>query len=309
MDRIKPCTYAPTFVSSLLLGWWVAANALAQDLEPRLYTNVPLGVNFFGAGYGYSEGNVLFDPAVALDNAEIEIDGPVLGYGRSLRLGPFSGKVDGAIARVCLDGSADYEGERVTRDVCGWTDARARVTVNFVGAPPLARQEFAGYRQNWVFGGSLQLGLPVGDYDPARLVNIGANRVATKLEIGVSKNLERWQLELSLADTFYEDNTNFYGGRIREQESIASLQGHAVYRFSSGIWLAFDATRYRGGRTSSGGVLNQDFQSNVRLGATASLPINARQSVKLAASTGVSTRTGTDFDTLAAVWQYAWGGR
>jgi len=233
----------------------------------------------------------------------------VLGYGRSIRLGPFSGKVDGAIARVCLDGSADYEGEHVTRNVCGLTDARARVTVNFLGAPPLKRQEFASYRQDWVFGGSLQLGLPVGDYDPARLVNIGANRRSAKLELGVSKNLEHWLLEVSLADTLYEDNTNFYGSRVREQESITSLQGHAVYRFSSGIWLAIDVTRYHGGATTTNGVRSNDLQSNDRFGLTASLPINAKQSVKLAASTGVSTRTGTDFDTVVAVWQYAWGGR
>ena len=295
--------------AAVLLAVWPCSGAQAQDLEPRLYTNVPLGINFLGAGYGYSEGNVLFDPAVALDNAEIEIDGPLLGYGRSVRLGPFSGKVDGAIARVCLDGSADYEGEHLTRNVCGWTDARARMTVNFIGAPPLTRQEFASYRQDWVFGASLQLGLPIGDYDPARLVNIGANRESAKLEAGVSKNLPHWLLEVSVADTYYQDNTNFYVGRVREQDSIASLQGHAVYRFSKGIWLAFDATHYSGGKTTTNGVQSSDLQSNSRLGITASLPINPKQSVKLAASTGVSTRTGTDFDTVAAVWQYAWGGR
>jgi hypothetical protein len=309
MDRAQSFSvFGATAVAALLAAWPFGA-AQAQDLEPRLYTNVPLGINFLGAGFGYSEGNVLFDPTVPLDNAEIEIDGPVLGYGRSIRLGPFSGKVDGAIARVCLDGSADYQGERVTRNVCGWTDARARVTVNFNGAPPLTRQEFARYRQDWVFGASLQLGLPVGDYDPDRLVNIGANRVSSKLEVGISKNLEHWLLEVSLADTFYEDNTNFYVGRVRSQESIASLQGHAVYRFTKGIWLAFDATRYHGGQTTTDGVSSSDLQSNTRLGLTASLPINAKQSVKLAASTGVSTRTGTDFDAVAAVWQYAWGGR
>ena len=300
---------ALTVAAAALLAAWPFGGALAQDLEPRLYTNVPLGMNFLGLGFGYSEGNVLVDPALAFENAEVEIDGPVLGYGRSIRLGPFSGKVDGAIARVCLDGSADYEGEHVTRNVCGWTDARARMTVNFLGAPPLKRQEFASYRQDWVFGGSLQLGLPVGDYDPARLVNIGANRRSAKLELGVSKNLEHWLLEVSLADTLYEDNTNFYGSRVREQESITSLQGHAVYRFSSGIWLAIDATRYHGGETTTNGAPSNDLQSNDRIGLTASLPINAKQSVKLAASTGVSTRTGTDFDTVVAVWQYAWGGR
>jgi hypothetical protein len=287
----------------------LAGSAAAQDLEPRLYTNVPVGINFLAAGYSYSEGNVLFDPAVTLENAEIEIDGPALGYGRSVRLGPFSGKVDGAVARVCLDGAADYEGERVTRNVCGLTDARARVTVNFLGAPPLTRQEFAGYDQDWVFGGSLQLGLPVGDYDATRLVNIGANRSSTKLELGVAKNLARWLLELSLAETLYADNGDFFGSRIREQEPITSLQGHAVYRFSSGVWLAIDATHYEGGETTTNGMRSSDLQSNTRVGLTASVPINAKHSVKIAASTGVSTRTGTDFDSLAAVWQYAWGGR
>src|SRR6185436_13098009 len=109
--------------------------------------------------------------------------------------------------RVCLDGSADYQGERATRNACGLTDARVRVAVNFLGAPPLRRQEFASYEQNWVFGGSLQLGLPTGDYDPMRLVNIGANRRSAKLELGLSKDLGRWLFELSAADTHFEDNT------------------------------------------------------------------------------------------------------
>jgi len=308
MPRTHHARLAPTAVAALLASSPVG-GAFAQDLEPRLYTNVPIGINFLGAGYGYSEGNVLFDPAVALENAAIEIDGPVLGYGRSIGLGPFSGKVDGALARVCLDGSADYAGERVERSVCGLTDARARLTVNFLGAPALRRQEFAGYMQDWVFGGSVQIGLPVGDYDPSRLVNIGTNRSSAKLELGASKNLDRWLLELSLSETLYEDNGDFFGGHLREQESITSLQGHAVYRFPSGFWVAVDATRYHGGQTSTDDVQNGDLQSNVRLGGTASVPINPKQSVKIHASTGVSTRTGTDFDTLVAVWQYAWGGR
>jgi hypothetical protein len=37
------------------------------------------------------------------------------------------------------------------------------------------------------------------------------------------------------------------------------------------------------------------------------VPVNRRQSLKFAASSGVSTRTGTDFDSLGIVWQYRWG--
>jgi hypothetical protein len=56
------------------------------------------------------------------------------------------------------------------------------------------------------------------------------------------------------------------------------------------------------------GVEGDDLQRNARVGATLALPVNRNNSVKLYASTGVSARTGTDFDSVGAAWQYRWGG-
>jgi hypothetical protein len=38
------------------------------------------------------------------------------------------------------------------------------------------------------------------------------------------------------------------------------------------------------------------------------LPIDRRNSMKMYASSGVSARTGNNFDLLGAAWQYRWGG-
>jgi len=38
------------------------------------------------------------------------------------------------------------------------------------------------------------------------------------------------------------------------------------------------------------------------------LPINRSHSVKIFANSGVSTRTGTDYDSIGIAWQYRWGG-
>jgi hypothetical protein len=38
------------------------------------------------------------------------------------------------------------------------------------------------------------------------------------------------------------------------------------------------------------------------------LPVNRHNSIKLYGSTGVSTRTGSDFDVVGIAWQYRWGG-
>ena len=42
-------------------------------------------------------------------------------------------------------------------------------------------------------------------------------------------------------------------------------------------------------------------------GATLALPVNRHHSIKLYASTGLSIRTGTDYDAVGAAWQYRWG--
>ena len=281
----------------------------AQELEPRAYTNAPYGLNFLIAGFSDSDGGVLVDPSITLDNASIHSDGPVLGYARSLRVGYLSSKIDAAVSHVCLKGSADFEGQHYSRTVCGWADARVKWSVNFFGAPALSPREFVSYRQNLVLGASLQLGLPSGEYDSARVINIGANRWSAKPEIGLSKVLgRRWAVDLALAGTFYETNDEYYGGRSRAQDPIYSFQAHAVRTFPKGVWLAVDGTLYRGGRTRTNGFEDQNLQSNGRLGLTVALPINRRQSIKLYYSSGVVTRTGTDFDTVGAAWQYRWGG-
>ena len=296
-------------VSALVGGAALLASLQveAQELEPRQYSNVPVGTNFVVSGYALSEGNVLVDPSIELENAALEIDGLFVGYARSVSLGGVSGKVDAVLARVCLDGSADFEGQRFTRDVCGLADAKVRLSANFIGAPALRARDYAAHRHDLIAGASLQLSVPTGAYDTDRLINIGANRWAAKAEIGVSKAARGWIFEAALAGTFYEANDQFRGDQTREQDAIYSLQGHVIHGLPSGIWFAVDATHYRGGRTSIDGVRGRDLQSNTRLGLTASLPITASQSLKLNWSRGVSTRTGTDFDTVGVAWQYRWG--
>jgi hypothetical protein len=48
-------------------------------------------------------------------------------------------------------------------------------------------------------------------------------------------------------------------------------------------------------------------QENVRVGFTLGLPIDRHNSIKLNASTGVYTRTGSEFSTVGIAWQYRWG--
>ena len=55
-------------------------RARAQTLEPRSYSNAPVGLNFRIAGYGYTSGNVAFDPAVPLTDAHLTTNTAVLAF-------------------------------------------------------------------------------------------------------------------------------------------------------------------------------------------------------------------------------------
>jgi hypothetical protein len=86
------------------------------------------------------------------------------------------------------------------------------------------------------------------------------------------------------------------------------VQGHVIYSFRNHVWAALSATYYNGGRTSIDGVTSNELQQNWRTGFSLAIPINLRNSIKLFGSSGVSTRTGTNYDSLGIAWQYRWGG-
>ena len=72
-------------LTAMVFGLLTAAfNVHAQTLEPRAYTNVPVGMNFLLAGYSYAEGALLFDPSLPVTDANARVDMGFVGYVRSL---------------------------------------------------------------------------------------------------------------------------------------------------------------------------------------------------------------------------------
>ena len=293
-----------------LAAWSLASCApttYVQDIEPRAYSNAPIGVNFVIVGYAYTRGGVAFDPALPVKNPQLETSNAVLAYARVLDFWGSSGTVSAIVPYTWLDGTAEFAGQTVPREVDGFADARFRLSVNLHGAPALTLKEFANYRQDLIIGASLLVVAPTGQYDPGKLVNIGTHRWSFTPEVGVSKAIGPWTLEFAAGATLYTDNDNFFGGNTRSQETLYSMHAHAIYNFRSGIWASFDATYLNGGRTTVGGTRNEDLQQNWRLGGTLTIPVDARNSVRLYASSGVSSRTGNDYDLVGIAWQYRWG--
>jgi hypothetical protein len=279
----------------------------ATDIEPRSYSNIPVGLNFLLAGYGYTKGNVTFAPSVPITNGKLEVHSAVFAYVRSLDIWGKSGKLDIIIPEAWISGQAEVAGEQRKRDIGGFADPLIRFYVNLYGAPALTMKEFADYQQDTIIGVSLAVTAPGGQYDPSKIVNVGTNRWSIKPEIGLSKDWGPLTTEFAAGVYVFTDNDQPFSGNTLEQDPIYNIQGHLIYSFGSGIWAAFDANYYTGGRTTKDNRVADDLQQNWRVGGTLAFPINRQNSIKINGSTGVFSRTGSNYDIVGIAWQYRWG--
>jgi len=290
---------------SLLL---LAAPLSAQDLDPRAYANVPVNGTFLIWGFAVSHGGVVSDPTLPVTDINATVETPSVGVARSFSLFGKTAQAFGVLpySWAQVSGKVLEESRSITR--AGLSDMRIRLSVLVKGAPAASLLEIAKAPRRTILGTSLTVVAPTGQFFPDRLVNLGTNRWAFKPEFAVSKPIgQRWLLDVYTALWLFTANDSYYPGTFhRTQALMGAFQAHLSYTFRPALWAAFDATYYAGGRTTIEGVENTDRQSNSRLGATLSLPVGRRHSIKLAASTGAIVRYGANFTTFSVGWQTAW---
>ncbi len=289
-----------------LLALVAAAPAAGQQLDPGAYTPAPVGVNVLAVGNTVQGGDVTFALNLPIEDASATIDISTIGYVRSLGLWGRSANIGVGLPYLLgnLDGLLLGQYQKVHRSGLG--DLQARFSVNLAGAPAMTPRQFADYRPRTVVGASLTVVAPTGQYNSAKLINIGTNRWSFKPEIGITLTAGPWRTEVFAGVWLFTDNRDFAGGLTRQQNPIFSTQFHFTRTFRRGLWAAFNANFYTGGRTTVGGTHNLDLQRNSRVGATLALPVGRAQSLRIAYSRGAYTTIGADFDSLGVSYTYAW---
>jgi len=284
-----------------------ARPAGAQDLEPRAYSAAPIGLNFVLAGYTYSTGDVLLDPTLPLTDVKATVNGAVAGFGRTFSLFGRTALAVVAQPYAVADVSGRIGEQAASTRRSGLADTRIKLSMNFLGGRALKPRDFARAPRSTILGASIALVPPIGQYYPARLINLGSNRWAFRPEVGISKPIGHWTVDAYGGVWLFTSNDQFYTGTShRRQEPIFAAQGHMSYTWRQRLWTAFDVTWYTGGTTTIDDVGKADLVRNARGGATLSLPLGAQQQLKVAYSGAISTRIGGTFRTIGAAWQFSW---
>lgn len=287
-----------------LLTALLAPLASADDVEPRLYSNVPVGAKFIGIGYAHSEGEITVDSSLPVRDVDGRVDLGVLSYSQGLNL--FGKSALFTLALPYAEAAADglFLGEPVSGQRRGAGDPLFRLAVNLSGAPPLERREFASYRQKTIIGVNLTVAPPLGHYEEERVLNAGSNRWNVVGNAGLSHKTGPWTLEASLGLTWHSDNDEFRGATL-SQRSTGLLRTNLLYDLTPRAWIGVGALYAYGGETSLDGADRDDHLSNWRVGVAVSFAAARRHRVQLRATEGVVSRIGRDFRTYGVAYTYA----
>lgn len=291
-------------VAAALVGSW-APGGSAQELTPRAYWPAPKGTKVAVIGYSYLSGGALLDPSTPISGIDAKVHAGVVGYLQTFSLWGRTANLVAELPYSWGTATGIVDGTPARRDLSGVGDLGVTMSVNLVGAPTMTPADFQALRADPhpILGASLRVVAPTGRYDDDRLVNVGANRWAARLELGaIFPFSPPWLLELQAGAWFLGDDDEYLAGR-REQDPIVALQAHLVRRFKPGFWASLDVNYFSGGRQTIGGEQQLAEQANSRIGVTVVVPFLRRQAIKLAYLTALRTELGSDADQLLVSYQ------
>ena len=292
----------------VFIGLFLVIESKAQDLEPRFLSAMPTGGNFAFASYGYSTGNILVDNSLPIEDLNAKLNSLVIGYARSFKLFNRLAKFDVIVPFSFANFEGVVSNIDSTTSRTGFGDPLFRLSIVIIGGQAMGVSEFFKHEpKKFKLGFSLRIRPPLGQYDPTKFINLGANRWAFKTAVAASYTIKKkLTFEGHLITWFFTENKSFYNGNTIAQKPLVAAHLHVSYVFKPGIWLAVSAGTSGLGETIVNGVEQDDLQRNSRYGAAFAYRLSKRHALKIAFTSGISTRYGADFNTFLVAYQFMW---
>ncbi len=215
-----------TFIQGCLLFQllFFAWPCLAEELEPRRWSHLPIDTNFAGTGYAYTEADIGFDPVLRIEDGQMEMHTWAAKYIRTFTLFDKTARI--GLLQAYQEGrwTGLLDGVPTTVNRSSWSDTLLRFAINLYGAPPLQGKEYVAYRTTTevetIVGAGLSVQLPTGDYMDDKLINLGTNRFTFRPQFGVVHTRGKWSTEATGTVALYSDNNEFFNGKKLEQDPL-----------------------------------------------------------------------------------------
>lgn len=251
---------AATACAALILA---AGPAQAQGDGPHSLPLVPKGMDILVPMFLTLSGNFNPQQTVLIPGAEVDVIAVPVSFIHTFGIGDRFGRLFVTVPFATLDARADIGGPQVIeRDRTGIMDPMITTHIGLVGAPALTLPEFAKRPKSFSLVGILGTSIPIGTYDPDRLINLGTNRWSFRLGVGTvlpfgEKKRTAW--ESANSAFLFTPNTDLLLADERSQDPLFVSENHFTHSLSPKVWASLDLRWQVGGETTTDGVADDNL--------------------------------------------------
>jgi hypothetical protein len=273
-----------------------ASDALQFDPAHYIYPSADADADIFFASY--ARHMTLFDRPASL---MVNVVGGSVEADFATNLTPPDFLPPGVVPGVSFSQSAS-----------GYADPSVQLDVNLLGTPSLIGGfDVINYEPTWTLDAAVMLGVPLGEYDGSKVVNLGLNRFfgriafPFKYHFGVFSPGYMSSLEVVPSVWLFAKNDDFVGQKL-ENDPLWQLEAHWTQDFTRHFYGSIDVLYRTGFQSEINGV---DVGSDIEIGDIG-VTLNFHVTDNLALRTGFSSNVfgDSDIDTSMVRFQvvYAW---
>ena len=308
----------------------ISGPANAQDDGARTYWKGRAGTNVMSFQYLnmhlQASDALQFDPSHYIyPAADAEADIFVLSWARHMTLFDRPS----VLSANLIGGSVDVEfdtaitppeflppfvtpGSSFSQSASGYGDPSVQLDVNLFGTPPInAIFDYMNYEPTWTLDAAFMLGVPLGQYDNDKLVNLGLNRFygriafPFKYHFGVFSPGYMSSLEIVPSVWFFTENDDFLGQKL-QNDPMWQLEAHWTHDFTQHFFGSLDLLYRNGFQSEIDGVnLGSDIEIG-DLGFTLNFSVTDNVTIRTSFSSNVFGDSDIDTSMIRLQFVYAW---
>ncbi len=290
--------------------------ANAVDDGARAYWKARAGTNAVSIQYLnlHLQGSeaLQFDPAHYIyPGADVEADIIMVSYARHMTLFDRPASLLVTLVEGSVDADFDINltppeflppgvvpGTDFSQSSSGFADPAVQLDVNLFGTPPLIGGfDVLNYEPTWTLDAAVMLGIPIGEYDDDKVVNLGLNRYYGRIAFPFKYHFRVFSpgymssLEVVPSVWLFGENDDFVGQKL-ENEPMWQLEAHWTHDFTRHFFASIDLLYRKGFQSEFDGV---DVGSDVEIGDIG-LTLNFQVTDNLTLRTSFSSNVFGDDD-------------
>jgi hypothetical protein len=303
----------------------LCGTASAQDDGPRAYWKALSGANVIAFQYlpfdGDSIDSQAFDPVHYIyPEAEFQANLFVLMYARHFTLFDrpaifgatlLGGNLDVESFANPFDDAPDVGFKQAAH---GFGDPGVQLTLNLFGAPAIRSfYDISKYEPKAVLDVSVLGSFPIGEYDPAKVVNIGLNRWWTRIGLPFTYHIGpitpgyRTSVEIVPSVFLFGSNNDFLG-RTLDNDPLYQLEAHVTRDFTAHFFGSVDLLYRHGALSELDGMEVAEDLDIWSVGFTLDYTVNDNVGLRVSYHSVVGGDSSIDGDMFRIAVNFGWHG-